>query len=152
LYFITFEQTNKKKNIRILSLDVIKNTLENYRYTHESFQSMLINEEIKSLSLVFNMQVSPPLGKYFSYLEVCQKYISQIHEQFKVHIEGLQSNIPFIILEISFFLFFFPQGEGAYDGRMFLHYYVKYHIIMLFFPFISYKPNLLFVYNSHQSI
>jgi hypothetical protein len=51
-----------------LSLDVIKNILENHRYTHESFQSMLINEEIKNLSLLFNMQgiSPPPLGKDFS--------------------------------------------------------------------------------------
>ncbi len=67
-HFITFEQTNKTNNINILSLDVIKNILENHRYTHESFQSMFINEEIKSLSVLFNMQgiSSPPLGKDFS--------------------------------------------------------------------------------------
>jgi len=29
------------------------------------------------------------------------------HEQFKVHIEGLQSNIPFIIVEIFLFYFYF---------------------------------------------
>jgi hypothetical protein len=51
-----------------LSLDVIIYILENHRYTHESFQSMLINDEIKSLSLLFNMQgfSSPPLGKDIS--------------------------------------------------------------------------------------
>jgi len=35
-------------------------------------------------------------------LEVCQKYISQTHEQLRVHIEGLQSNILFIIVEIIY--------------------------------------------------
>jgi hypothetical protein len=35
-------------------------------------------------------------------MEVCQKYISQTHEQLKVHIEGLQSNILFIIVEIIY--------------------------------------------------
>jgi hypothetical protein len=35
-------------------------------------------------------------------MEVCQKYISQTREQLKVHIEGLQSNILFIIVEIIY--------------------------------------------------
>jgi septum formation topological specificity factor MinE len=51
-------------------------------------------------------------------LEVCQKYILQTQSQLKVHIEGLQNNIPFINLEISL-LKKIPQGEGAYDGRIF---------------------------------
>jgi hypothetical protein len=42
-------------------------------------------------------------------LEFCQICISQTHEQLKVHIEGLQSNIPFIILEISLFYFYFLE-------------------------------------------
>jgi hypothetical protein len=58
----------KPKNVSILSLDVIRYILENHRYAHESFQFMLINDEIKSLSLLFNMQgfSPPPLGKDIS--------------------------------------------------------------------------------------
>jgi hypothetical protein len=52
-----------------------------------------------------------------------------------------------------FFLpFLFLQGEGAYDGRISLHGYLKYRMSMLFSFFILYKPYLLFLYDLCQSI
>ncbi len=86
-------------------------------------------------------------------MEVCQKNITNsitTHEQLKVHIECLQSNIPFITLETTLFPFLFPQGEGAYDGRISLNDYFKYRMSMLFFPFTLYEPYLLFRYDLHQ--
>ncbi len=74
------------------------------------------------------------------------------HEQFKVCIDSLQSNIPFITLENALFPFLFPWGEGAYDGRIKLHDYFKYRMSMLFSPFTLYKPYLLFMYDLCQSI
>jgi hypothetical protein len=55
------------------------------------------------------------------------------HEQLKVHIEWLPSNIPSITLETTLFPFLFPQGEGAYDGRISLNDYFKYCMGMFFF-------------------
>ncbi len=64
----------------------------------------------------------------------------------------LKSNIPFITLETTLFPFLFPQGEGAYDGRISLNDYFKYRMSMLFFPFTLYEPYLLFMYDLHQLI
>ncbi len=75
-----------------------------------------------------------------------------IHEQLKVHIEGLQSNIPFITLKNVLFPFLFPWGEGAYDEIISLHDYLKYYMNMLFSSFTIYKPYLLFMYDLCQSI
>jgi len=55
------------------------------------------------------------------------------HEQLKVHIECLQCNIPFITLETTLFSFLFPQGEGAYDGRISLNDYFEYCMNIYFF-------------------
>jgi len=46
----------------------------------------------------------------------------------------------------------FPRGEGAYDGRISLHDYLKYRMSMLFSPFALFKPYLLFMYDLCQSI
>jgi len=87
---------------------------------------------------------SPPLGKYFSYLEVCQIYISQIYEQFKVHIEGLQSNIPFIILEISFRYFYFLKVKVHMMEECF--YIVMLNITSLRYSFLLFHINLIYYF------
>jgi hypothetical protein len=97
----------------ILSSHVVKNILENHS-THKGFQSMHINEKIESLSILFNIKgISPsPKKKDFIILGNLSKRnvtnSTTIHEQLKVHIEGLQSNIPFITLKNVLFPFLFP--------------------------------------------
>jgi hypothetical protein len=55
-------------------------------------------------------------------------------------------------LETTIFPFLFPQGESAHDGKISLHTYFEYHMIMLFSPFTLYKPYLLCMYDLCQSI
>jgi hypothetical protein len=50
---IIFEQTNRKNSMCILSSNV-KNILENHS-SDEGFESMYINEEIQSFSLLFSI-------------------------------------------------------------------------------------------------
>jgi hypothetical protein len=73
-YFIVFEQKNKTNNMCILSLDVVKNILENYS-THEGFQSLHMNEKIQSLSLLFIIQgiSSPPKNFFYTWKFVKKK-------------------------------------------------------------------------------
>jgi hypothetical protein len=93
------------------------------------------------------MSSLPPKKEFFIIGSLSKNNITNsitTHEQLKVHIECLQSNIPFITLETTLFPFLFPQGEeGAYDGRISLNDYFKYCTSMLFFPFILYEPYLL---------
>jgi hypothetical protein len=92
------------------------------------------------------MSSLPPKKEFFIIGSLSKNNITNsitTHEQLKVHIQWLQSNIPFITLETTLFPFLFPQGEGAYDGRISLNDYFKYCTSMLFFPFILYEPYLL---------
>jgi hypothetical protein len=75
-----------------------------------------------------------------------------VPKQLTVSIEGLETNICFMALKTTLFPFLFPQGEGADDGKISLHTYFKYGMIMLFSPFTLYKPYLLFMYDICQSI
>jgi hypothetical protein len=75
-----------------------------------------------------------------------------ILKQLIVSTKGLETNIPFMALETTLFPFLFPQGEGAHDGKISLHAYFRYRIIMLFSPFTLYKPYLLCMYDICQSI
>jgi hypothetical protein len=73
-----------------------------------------------------------------------------ILKQLTVSIEGLETNIPFMALETTLFPFLFPQGEGAYGGRISLHnYLIKYHLSMLISLFLLYELYLLFKYDLH---
>jgi hypothetical protein len=74
-YLIVFEQTNKTNIMCLLSLNVVKNILENYS-THEGFQSMHMNEKIQSLSLLFNIQgisSSPQKKDFFIFGNLSKK-------------------------------------------------------------------------------
>jgi hypothetical protein len=108
------------------------------------------------LPLLFIIQgiSSPPPKKDFFILGNLSRrnvtHSTTTHEQLKVHIEGLENNIPFLTLEDVFFSIFFPQGEGAYDERISLHDYFKYFTSLLFSPFVLYKPCLLFMYDLCQ--
>jgi hypothetical protein len=75
-----------------------------------------------------------------------------IPKQLTVCIEGLETNIPFMTLETTFFPYLFSQVEDAHDGKFSLHTYSKYCMTMLFSPFTLYKPYLLFMYDISQSI
>jgi hypothetical protein len=75
-----------------------------------------------------------------------------IPKQLMACIEGLETNIPFMTLETTFFPFLFPQGESAHDGKISLHTYFKYRMIMLFSLFTFYKPYLLCMYDTCESI
>jgi hypothetical protein len=46
-----------------------------------------------------------------------------IPKQLNVRIEGLVTKNPFMILKTALFPFLFPQGKGAYDGKISLHDY-----------------------------
>jgi hypothetical protein len=156
-YFTIFEQTNKTNSMCILSSKFVNNIFQNHN-THEGLQSMHIDEYFQSLSLLFNMQgisSKPPKIIIFvigSFKKRNMKNSITILKQLKVCIEGLETNIPFMTLEITLFPFFFPQGEGAYDGKFLLHNYLKCHVNMLFSLFTLYKPYLLFMYDICQSI
>jgi hypothetical protein len=65
---------------------------------------------------------------------------------------GLQDNVTSIILELSLFLFVFPHGHGAYDGKLSTHEYLKFCMSTLFSPFTMNKPYLLIMYDLWQSI
>jgi hypothetical protein len=103
-YFTIFGQTNKTNIMSILSSYVVKSILENHS-THKGFQSMHINEKIQSLSLLFIIQgisSSPPKKDFFILGKFSRRNVTHsttIYEQLKVHIEGLQNNIPFLTLE-----------------------------------------------------
>jgi hypothetical protein len=153
-YLIVFEHTNKTNIMCILSSYVVKNILENHS-THGNFQSMHINEKIQSLSLLFIIQgiSSPPPKKDFFILgNLSRRNVTHstiTHEQLKVHIESLQNNIPFLTLENDFFFpFLFLRGEGAYDGRISLHDYIKNHMNMFFFLlfYINFTYYLCMIY------
>jgi hypothetical protein len=69
-------------------------------------------KKIQSLSLLFNTQgisSSPPKIFFFMLGNLSKRNVTNsitTHEQLKVCIEGLQSNIPFITLENVFFTIF----------------------------------------------
>ncbi len=140
-----------------LSFEVVNNILQNHN-NHESFQSMHIDENCQNLSLLFNMQgiSSTPTKKKKIVIGSLSKRNMKtsiiILKQLIVSTEGLETNIPFMALETTLFPFLFLQGEGAHDGKISLHAYFRYRIIMLFSPFTLYKPYLLCMYDICQSI
>jgi hypothetical protein len=60
---------------------------------------------------------------------------------------GLQKSIANINLELGLFPFLFPHGNAAYDGKIPIHEYLKYHMSSLFSPFTLYKPYLLVMHD-----
>jgi hypothetical protein len=70
-------------------------------------------KKIQSLSLLFNIQgisSSPPKNFFFILGNLSKRNVTNsttTHEQLKVCIEGLQSNIPFRTFENTFFPFLF---------------------------------------------
>jgi hypothetical protein len=121
-YFTIVEQTNKTNNMCILSFEVVNNILQNHN-THESFQSMHIDENCKKLLLLFNMQgisSTPPKKDFFVIGSLSKRNMKKstiIPKQLKVHIESLETNIPFMTLDTTFFHFVFLKVKVHMMGK-----------------------------------
>jgi hypothetical protein len=73
------------------------------------------------------------------------------NEQLLIECNVLQKNITNINLKLSLFQFLFPHENGAYDGKIPIHEYLKYPMSS-FFTIYMYKPYLLIMYDLWQSI
>jgi hypothetical protein len=133
----------------VLSTKVVQSIME-----RRSVGTMPIDDEdpnatIEKLSLQLNVSKKEPSDLSRDYFFV-SNLINHINLKTKhLYVCPYQlhtSKGPNTSLEVVFFLFFFPQGNSAYDGQTSIYNYLKYRMSYLFFPFIIYKPYLLFMY------
>jgi hypothetical protein len=134
----------------ILSSNVINNIIKKHDISNGGFESMHVTDEIQNLSLLFNMSINPQILKDFFIMGNLKKSLTRnktCDKQLLIECNGLQKKFANINLELSLFAFLFPHGNDAYDGKIPIHEYLKYHMSSLFLPFTLYKPYLLIMYD-----
>jgi hypothetical protein len=156
IYLTNFEKTNDRStSMCVLSTEVVQSILEKGSVGTRPVDDEDTNATVESLSLLLNVGEKEPANHNKDYFFV-GNLISRINlktEQLHVRPYQLRTALgPNITLEVAFFPFLFPQGNGAYDRRISIHNYLKYRMTCLFSPFTMYKPYLLLMYDIQQSI
>jgi hypothetical protein len=151
-YPTIFEQSNDYLSMCVLSSDVVDDILNKNNVSHHGFENMHVTYEMQNLSLLFHLCVNSQsfMNKFFCYHGKFGKKITKkntFHKQLITRYNGLLNNVTSITLELNLFLFIFPHGHGAYDGKISVHEYLKFCMNTLFSSFTMYKPYLLIMYD-----
>jgi hypothetical protein len=139
----------------VLSTEVIQSILEKHSIGTRPIDDENSEATVESLSILLNVSEKEPSSYNKDYY-----FVGNLTNRINLKIESLlvrpyQLHIahgPNISLELALFPFLFPQGNGAYDGLISIHEYLKYKMNCLFSPFILYKPYLLLMYDIQQSV
>ena len=119
---------------------------------------MNVPQVVYDLALLFDMRTQKGSKKHVDFHSIGNVHLrngtgsDKRGEAIAFRNNTLNVNIGGMTLESALFLFLFPHGNGAYDGRTTLSEYLRYRMSALFSPFTLYKPYLLYMYDIHQYV